>query len=95
MADNKSDPGSHKGNQTTATEDSSDQTEHLVSAKEMAAHYGVSSSTFLLWFHSRIVPGVQIAKRRHRFDPDQVEMALKKHARGLADNAAGKFPRFT
>jgi hypothetical protein len=67
---------------------------NLQSAEEMAARYGVSTSTFLLWFHSKIVPGVQVQRKRHRFDPQQVEAALREHAKTLPQNGAGKFPRF-
>ncbi|MEO5916527.1 MAG: hypothetical protein ABIS50_19985 [Luteolibacter sp.] len=61
-----------------------DQTEtasELRTASQMAAIYGVSPSTFTLWYDKRIVPGEFTKSRCPRFDPERVAKALKQYAR--------------
>ncbi len=58
----------------------------LLSTKEMAARYGVARSTFLLWYHSGIVPAETQGKKNHRFDGEKVETALRHYAEAAMDS---------
>ncbi len=70
----------------------SKQPNELLSTMEMAARYGVARTTFLLWYHSGIVPGETQGKNHHKFDREKVEAALREHAQS-AMQADSKRPR--
>ena len=53
----------------------------LATPRELAAKYGVALSTFLGWHHAGIFPAEVAVGKVYRFDPDQVETGLKRHAR--------------
>jgi len=58
--------------------------EELATPRELAAKYGVALSTFLSWHHAGIFPAEVAVGKIYRFDPDQVDAGLKRHARKAA-----------
>ena len=48
------------------------------SAKEIASHYGVSRRKVLDWYYAGIIPAAMHVGRVLRFDPVEVEAALRK-----------------
>lgn len=51
-------------------------------------HYGAALSTFMGWYHAGIFPAEIAVGKTYRFDADQVDAGLKRHARKKAKFSA-------
>jgi len=55
--------------------------------RQLAAKYGVALSTFMGWYHAGIFPAEIAVGKTYRFDADQVDAGLKRHARKKAKSS--------
>lgn len=60
----------------------------LTTPRELSAKYGVAVSTFMAWYHAGIFPAEVAVGKVYRFDADQVEAGLKRHARKISKKKA-------